>query len=146
MPVERHTVDGAAQFDPALPSGVWAFNRFSNLPRSHGIVIGLVAYFEPEDGVVPTVDVEVWARLAGGAPEDRIPIGLGQASVAMINPVTGNAELRLCGIELPREPGDGGQFWDVIVETTGKLETAVATVQYRITPGPETATHDSTEQ
>lgn len=146
MPVESHRVDGNTQFDPSdAASGLWDFARLSKLPRSTGIAIGIIGYHEPDNGVAPTVKIQVFAVLSGGTPEDRVLIGTAQASETLLNPVSGDADMRLCGIELPREKGDNGQFWDITLVTSGKLETAVATVQYRITPGPETSTHDSTE-
>jgi hypothetical protein len=108
-------------------------------------VIGLIGYHEPAGGISPTVKVLVYAVLTGGNPEDRVLIGTAEASETLLNPITGDADMRLCGIELPRERGDGGQFWDITLETTSKSQTATATVQYRITPGPETSTHDSTK-
>lgn len=144
MPVIRARVLGATQFNPST-SGLFEFAPFSGLYRSTGIVIGLVGYFEGTTGPPLTTDVEVWAQLAGGDPEDRVPIGSALSSVGLLNLITGNADMRLCGIELPREPGDDGQFWDVLVATKNKTQNAVVTVQYRITPGPETSTHDSTE-
>lgn len=147
MPVESHRVLDAVQFDPALStSGLWDFAKYSNIPRSTGISIGIIGYHEPKGGVAPTVDINVFVRLTGGSAEHIVLIGTAQSSENLINPITGDADMRLCGFELPREKGLGGQFWDVFLVTTDKLETAVATVQYRFTPGPETSTHDSTEQ
>lgn len=145
MPIKRQLLADATQFTGLLGAGLFVFNRLSSLPRSTGIQIGMVAYFEAEDGVVLTVDVEAFAMLSGGDPTDRIPIAVAQSSVALINPITGNAEMRTCSLELPREEGKGGLFWDILLITTGKLETATAFVQYRITPGPETKPGDSLE-
>lgn len=153
MPVIRQTVAGANQFDGTPIGGFWGFVQFSKLPRTTGISIGLIAYTELMDAVALTTDVEVWAQLAGGAPTDRILLGTAQAGNALLNPITGNAEMRLCGLELPREPGEftvgdpslRGQFWDIKLATTNKTETATAVLQYRICPGPETSERDSAE-
>lgn len=142
MPILRQTVAGALQFTGII-GGLFNFEEFSHLTRSTGITIGMVTYFEPRGGVPPTVDVDIFAQPFGFGPTDRIPIATALSSDSLINPLTGNAELRTCSIELPREPGKRGLFWNIVLVTTGKLETASAFVQYRITPGPETSPEDS---
>lgn len=143
MPVIRQIRAGAAEFQgTAGLGGFWSFQSFNALPRSTGIIIGLVGYFEEALGGVLATDVNCWTQLPGIDQTARVPIGLGQASDALLNPITSNADLRLCGIELPREPGDGGPFWNVHLTTKNKTKNGTATLQYRIVPGPESSARD----
>ena len=144
MPTETQTVNGASVFDGTTLGGFFSFAaRFSHLSRSTRIVINSVSYTEINAGPALTTTVRAQITRSGGDPTEYAILGNGLASQTLISPINGNAELRLCGIVLFRDPGDNGLFWDLQVFTENKSQTASVAVDYMISPFAETDPRDS---
>lgn len=145
MASETQSLVGAVQYTGLAAAGLFVFStRFSNLPRSTRIVINGVSYTELQAGPVLTTDV--WARFVrppGNIPTAYAAIGRGLAAENLLSPIDGAAELFLCGRPLPRNPGVGGAFWDLLVFTQNKSQTATVMVDYLICPFNETDPRDS---
>ena len=144
MPTETQTVAGASVFDGTTLGGFFSFaGRFSHLPRTARIVINSVTYTEINVGPALTTTVRAQITRSGGAATEYAILGNGLASETLISPINQNAELRLCGIVLFRDPGDNGLFWDLQVFTQNKTQTASVSVDYLISPFAETDPRDS---
>lgn len=144
MPTETQTLAGASQYDGTPVGGFFGFGtRFSGLPRSTRIVINSVTYTEVQAGPALTTTVRVQITRSFGGPTAYAIVGNGLASDGLLSPINGNAELKLCGLALFRDPGDRGLFWDLQVFTVNKTETATVAVDYVICPFPETDPRDS---
>lgn len=144
MPTEILTLAGATQFTGLAAAGLFVFSsRFSALARSTRIVINSVAYTEVQAGPALTTTVRAQITKPGGPASAYAIVGNGLASETLLSPINGNAELRLCGLALFRDPGDRGLFWDLQVFTVGKSQPATVSVDYVICPFPETDPRDS---
>lgn len=138
MPVECETITGSDQFTGVAGAGLFDFDQYTRIPRTTRVVLTSIAYTELRQGDDLTTNVTVHAVRPGGLPTERMILGRGLASETLLDPITGNAELRLCGIVLPREPGDNGQFWQIEVVTVDKTETGSACVDHILSPYPDT--------
>lgn len=145
MPTLSQKVLGAAQFTGVAGAGEFDFAFLDLIPRTTRVVISAVSYFEATAGPVLTTDVDVWADLIAVDVLNHMPFGRGLAAENLLSPLTGNAELRLCGLLLPRVPGDGGAHYQVRVVTTNKTQDAVVLVDYYLCPFNETTLRDSHE-
>lgn len=146
------TIQDAGQFQGDALGGLWGFSDWNNIPRTSRLVILSISYYEPAAPVGLTVNI--WASRPGGLPTERMPIAYGLADPAqggkLINPITNAGELRACGITLPRDLpsglGDGGQHWQIHLQTTGKAQTATACCDWAICPYPDTTPEDSRDR
>lgn len=147
MPTEIQTVLGATSFNETAGRGLFEFaNRYSHLPRSTRIVINSLAYTEIADGMGPPtavaefVDFQMKSTTGGATTSAHLGTG---TQPAMINLVLEGAQVRLCGLLLYRDPGDKGLFWNILVDSIMKQQTATVMVDYTICPFPETDDRDS---
>lgn len=144
MPTEILTLAGVTQFTGLAGAGLFDFStRFSDLPRSTRIVINAVTYTEVQSGPALTTTFRAQLTRPLGATTEYAIIGNGLASDGLLSPINANAELRLCGLLLFRDPDDAGPFWDLQVFTVDKSEDATVAVDYVICPFPETDPRDS---
>lgn len=144
MATEFLTLAGATQFTGLAGAGLVDFStRYSALPRSTRIVINSVTYTEVESGQALTTTVRAQLTRPGGGPTEYAILGNGLASAALLSPINGNAEMRLCGIALFRQPDRLGLFWNLQVFTVDKTEDATVAVDYVVCPFPETNARDS---
>ncbi len=143
MPTEVQTLPGGTNFTGIVGAGLFNFStRFSNLSRSTRIVINSVAYTEIKTAFDIQTNVRVQITRPGGGATEYAIVGNGIAAENLIA-LNDAAELRLCGLALYREPGDGGLFWDLQVFSEMKLHVGTVSVDYLICPFPETDERDS---
>lgn len=146
MPTLSQKVLGAAQFTGLAGAGEFDFAFLDLIPRTTRVVISAVSYFEPAGPPFPPMtNVDVWADLIAVDVLQHMPFGRGLAAENLLSPITGNAELRLCGLLLPRVPGDGGAHYQVRVVTENKTHDAVVLLDYYLCPFNETTLRDSHE-
>lgn len=144
--VECQTLADATQFDGlTVTTGLFRFTRWQEIPRTTRVVLTALSYVELDDGVPLTTNVQFWAVKPGGLATEKMPLGDGTAAGGLLD-INGDARLRLCGIVLPREPGDGGIIWDVQVLTQNKTETATACLDFVLCPYPDTNERDSPDR
>lgn len=141
MPVECQTVAGAAQFTGAAAAGLWVFTRFNSVPRSTRIVVTSASYTCDAGAGNPGTEIAFYVVRPGGVATERMLLGRG-TTATFLSPA-GNAEVRLCGIVLPREPGESGQHWEIQAVGEGKDQDGTCCVDYLICPYPETDLRDA---
>lgn len=136
--VSRQTLAAAVQFDGVgVGTGLFTFANLGLIARTTRVVLTSLSYVEIEGPPFPVAtNVQFWAVRPGGIPTERMPLGDGESAVALLN-VLGDARMRLCGIILPREPGDDGLHWNVEAITQNKTQTATVCVDFVLCPYPE---------
>ena len=144
--VSCQTRADADQFDGLTPTtGFFSFANLQGLPRTTRAVLTSLSYVEDTAGPALTTTVQFWAVRPGGTPTERIPLGDGDAATGLLN-ANGNARLKLCGIVLPREPGEDGEHWNVMAITQNKTQTGTVCVDFVLCPYPDTGDHDSRDK
>lgn len=136
--VEFQTVLGAAQFTAMPGSGFWSFQQYNNLPRTTLIVIDAMSYVEDlAGGPGPVRTAVVFLPFLIGTPDTARMIWARDNSANggdLVNPVSGNAAKTFRGYHLPREPGDGGKWWDMFFATQDKDTTGTASISWYLLP------------
>ena len=137
--VFTQTILGGAQFDGlTFATGIFDFEKWSNIARSTRIVLSSIAYAAEAGGA--SGDVTFYLRsTAPTAITQRILLGRGEQT-AMTAP-DGRADFSVCGKILPRD-NDGTQ-WFLEVVTTNKAVNASVVVDVLVQPFPDSTTNDS---
>lgn len=130
------TVAGAAQFTGAAGLGLFSFAAFDALPRSTRLSITTAAY---ATAVGASGDVTMMLQRQGGAATERAL--LLRALQADITGPDGDADVRTCGVTVPRD--SDGRHWDLIVTTAGKAVTGTVSLDFLVCPHPDATDRDS---
>lgn len=128
------TVAGATQYDGTAGKGLFDFSFVDSLPRTTGVIIHTLSYFEESSGPPLTTNVQFFSVKPAGVPTARVPLGDGEAAAGLLD-VNGAARLKLCGHVLEKNPGkfgtdDQGLMWAVLCFTKMKTENATITLTY----------------
>lgn len=144
MAVEVLTLAGATEFNGTAGQGLFTFTRYNRIARTTRVSILTIAYTEIVDAPI-TTNIRVFASRPGGAPTERILLGAGLYEHGLLDPVNGNAYLKLCGIILPREPKNFGEHWQIEVLSDGKQNDGSLTIDHVMCPAPDTDPEDSAQ-
>lgn len=132
------TLADAVQFDGNPGQGRFSFDHLQNLPRTTEIQIDAMSYVEdpPAMGQVTTAVGFGPFRIGSMVGTSRMIWARDNSTMGgdLVNPVTGNAAKTFPGFRLPREPGEGGQWWSLICITFDKSSTASAVITYYLIP------------
>lgn len=142
--IVRQTLAGVAQFTGLAAAGLFTFSEYNRIPRTSRVVLTILSYTEIPAGPALTTNVQFWAFRPGGTPTEKVALGDATAAGDLLD-ANGEARLRLCGIPLPREPGDAGAFWEVRAFTQNKSDDATVCVDFVLSPFPDTSERDSNE-
>jgi hypothetical protein len=144
MAVEVLTIAGAGQFTGLAGAGLFTFTRYNKIPRTTRVGPITLGYTEIVDDPI-TTNIRVFAVRPGGVPTAKVLLGSGLFANGLLDLVDGNAYLKLCGLILPREPGNNGQHWSIQVVSDGKANTGSFTLDHVMCPGPDTDPSDSAQ-
>lgn len=135
--VNAQTLEGVIQFDGQPNRGRWDFAHYRHLHRTVDIQIDTVSYAEDPNGGAPVTTAIGFIAFRSGNTvlTDRVVFARDSAMFGdLINPVTGNAAKAFPGIRLPREPGDNGEWWNILLFTGDKTQRASAIVTWYLIP------------
>lgn len=137
--VFTQTLAGATQFDGlSVTTGIFDFEKWSNISRSIRVVLSSVAYAAEAGGA--SGDVTFYLRsTAPTASTQRILLGRG--TQAEMTAPDGRADFSVCGKIVVRD--NDGTHWFLEVVTTGKAVNASVVVDVVLQPFPDTSTNDS---
>lgn len=131
MPTVIQTVAGAGQFTGLAGAGLFTFATLDRIPRTTRVVLSEVA-IHAAIGAPPLTRVDFYLVRPAGPATARILLGRGLAP-AIVGP-DGDADYRVCGVPLPRDPGNNGPHWELVVTTVGKTVTATVSVDWVLVP------------
>lgn len=144
VPATCQLTDAGTQFDGTAGQGLYTFGDYRRLPRTTRIVLTLVSY-HTADGGTPG-DITFFVVRPGGNVLHRALLGRATAA-QMTGPGTAG-NVTFCGKVLPRDPegpdpGNSGDFWDVIAISEGKDVAASVCLDFVLEPFPDTSPEDS---
>lgn len=147
MAIQVLTIAGAGQFSSVAGSGLFPMSEYDGIPRT----TRLVARFTYTEILDDPITTNIWffaQRILGAGPVIFL-LGRGQWEDGLLDPVDGNAYLKLCFDAIPREipnnanPADNGRFWNLYALTTGKVNEGTVTLDLDTCPSPDTSPQDS---
>lgn len=149
MAVKVLTLLGAVQFANGAGTGAFPMSEFNGIPRT----TRLVARFTYTEIVTAPITTNIWffATRPVVAPPRFFLLGRGQFEHGLLDPVNGNAYLKLCFDAIPREPPpagavnplDRGKFWALHAISSGKVNDGTITLDLDTVPSPDTSGSDS---
>lgn len=144
MPVILQKLAGAEaadQFDGLTSStGLFSFAFLNRIPRTSRVRL-LTLWYHAEAGANVADYIEFRFVQPGQTDLERGMIGTSEPENNK-NP-DDTADVRHCGIDVPRNPGDNGEHWDIVVKTTGKDADALVGLDWVIVEYPDTDARDS---
>lgn len=147
MAVQVLTLAGVTNFSSAVGAGLFPLSQFDGIPRT----TRLVARFTYTEIVDDPITTNIWFFATRPiVAQSFFLLGRGQFEHGLIDPVDGNAYLKLCFDAIPREPPDPsgnpldrGKFWSVHAFSTGKVNDGTITLDLDTVPSPDTSGQDS---
>lgn len=138
------------QFDPAGPIGLFSFEELNHIPRTTRVELLSISYHANAGASVGT-QLTLYLARSPSAPgvknSERMLLGEFDPSATLNADLS--ADVRLCGITLPRDPDvvndntNNGRFWQLEVTTKDKDTQATVCVDYVLHPYTDTAREDS---
>lgn len=147
MAVQVLTLLGAVQFANGAGAGQFPLSEFNGIARTTRLVARFT-YTEILDDPI-TTNIWFFATRPVVAPPRFFLLGRGQFEHGLLDPVDGNAYLKLCFDAIPREPPDNanpldrGKFWSLHAFSTGKVNDGTVTLDIDTVPSPDTSGGDS---
>lgn len=142
------TLLGATQFANVSGGGAFPVSSFNHIARTTRLA-GRFTYTEILDNPI-TTNIWFFAQSVQNPPPVIFLLGRGQWEHGLIDPVDGNAYLKLCFDVIPRHPADAvslgernGNFWNLYALSTGKQNDGTVTFDVDTCPSPDTSKEDS---
>lgn len=131
------TVAGAGQFTAAAGAGLFQFTAWDQIPASTRIVLSSVSY-ATLIGAAGNITMMLRRVVVGPTTERALLL---RALQADITGPDGDADVRACGVVVPREAD--GTHWELAVTTVGKAVTGTVSVDFQLCTFPDTTDRDS---
>ena len=134
-------LDNATQFDGSPGRGLFSFAAYNKLPRTTRVQISRISYATDGAPGANPGDIDFYLTRPGGDPLERMLIG--RFTQAEITGPNNDGDVTICGVIVPRDPGDQGQHWQLQAFSTGRDVSGAVCVDVFLQPLPDTSMEDS---